>query len=230
MTTNERRLGEEILGRLSGCPTADELQSYRDGSLERPEPVGRHVAACEGCRAALEFLDDDARVAGDIGTLPHEVEARTETLIESMTRPARGAGWLSSGPTWRWALGLGAAAALIIVAFQLPRGGDSTSPATFRQSEEGRIVSLLNEQESLRRENAVLRWSAGPQGTLYDVTVLDASLRVLDKTARLDANEYRIPPDKISGLKKDATLFWQVEALLQDGSRITSVTFVARLE
>ena len=76
---------------------------------------------------------------------------------------------------------------------------------------------------------AVLRWSAGPEGARYDVRVTDTALRAIAGAAALSEPEYQVPLESLADLADGDRILWQVETVLPDGSRSTSETFSARI-
>jgi len=102
-------------------------------------------------------------------------------------------------------------------------------PPSYRAVVEEAVQSMLPEGVRLPRDAFVLRW-AGPEGARYDVQVATEDLRVLAKARGIEATEYRVPEERLRDLAPGARIVWQVEAVFSDGSRITSVSFVAELE
>lgn len=210
------------------CPEPGRLWEGAAGELPADElrTVIDHLAACPDCseewRLALavrEEAEDQARrpeAAAAASTASAERRARWGAL----PRTAR-----------RWA----AAAAVAVIGLGLAgvwwsqqQGPDG--PAVYRQGEEVAIESLLPEGESLSREEPVLRWSAGPEGSTYDVLVSTEELATVAEAAGLTEPEYRISGDALEGLPSATRILWQVEAVTPDGNRIASATFVTELE
>lgn len=118
----------------------------------------------------------------------------------------------------------------------------------------GGIQSVIGSGTSLPRENAWLRWT-GPTGAAgaspsarpvnglqpqdgrhaavamrYDLTVTTADLDVLVFVTGLEHPEYRIPPDRLSGLAPGARVLWRVVARAPGGGTTASPTFEFSLE
>jgi len=97
------------------------------------------------------------------------------------------------------------------------------------RGEQGVIRSLIAEDVELARDGATLRWE-GPSGAVkqYGVRILSKNLDILLVVEALKEPEFAIPPELLSRIDGD-TFLWQVEAVLDDGTRFTSETFVGRL-
>lgn len=151
------------------------------------------------------------RAAHELWTASHESE-------ETARRPARG--------TTRLAWGVLAACLIATVGTLLvraPRG-----PA-HRGDAEARIHSLLPEGRAVPRSHLVLRWT-GPRDVRYDLRMTSEDLLHVHAATGLAATEYRPPDAFLSSLPAAATVLWQVEARLADGSTLRSETFVTRIE
>ncbi len=61
------------------------------------------------------------------------------------------------------------------------------------------------------------------------MVVSDADLEVLAQAGDLTQARFLVPADALAGLVSGAELYWQVEAVLPDGSSRTSRTFINRL-
>ena len=93
---------------------------------------------------------------------------------------------------------------------------------------EGVIRSLLPEGEALPRDDAVLRWE-GPAGARFDLTVATEDLRVLATASRLEASEYRIPPDVLSEIPSGGKIAWGVKAVGEAGAALGAATFLTEV-
>ena len=99
----------------------------------------------------------------------------------------------------------------------------------FRDASAVRLESRLDETEIFSRNALQLRWTGGPEGTLYTVEIVDENLAVLARSEPQEPTEYTVPPDALEGLAADATLYWRVDAVLPDATRISSGVFLLRL-
>ena len=128
---------------------------------------------------------------------------------------------------------IGVAAAVTAIAVggaALVRRGREVDRPLFRDSERLAIRSLVPESIPLSRARCVLRWSGGPAGTRYNVEVATERLEIVDRARDLDRPEYLVPAKALAALPPGARLLWQVELRAPDGSRLTSPTFVNRLD
>ena len=123
------------------------------------------------------------------------------------------------------------AAAVLIFALTLPWRSDPSSPVETPglRNETPGITSLIPETEPLDRRAATLRWTAGPEGTRYRVTVSTEDFRVLATRDALTVNELTLDPDALSSLRSGDKVLWRVEAIEPAGRRRSSPTFVHRL-
>ena len=193
-----------------GCPEPDRIWQAARGQLSASAAghVVDHVAACSACAGAwrLAMSPSDAEQA-EIGS-------------GSTAR---------SWDSWTAAGGLAAAVLLVVAVVAVVQDRRQPPPA-MRASEGVSIRSLIAEDTPLPRNECVLRWSAGPEGALYDVRVGTRELRTLVRERELERPEFTVPEESLSELPSGAKILWRVEALLPDGRRISSETFVARIE
>jgi hypothetical protein len=194
------------------CPDASRIwqSARRELEPEENEKVLLHVASCAACSLAW-------RVAQDLG--PRTAVGQSA----SGRRPGRSHLWI----------GL-AAAALVVVAIGLGvvfRPGPAEKPGTvYRTQEATWLRSILDEGAALPREDFVLVWAEGPEGTLYDVLVTTASLDPVAQGAGLKVAEFRVAPEALADLPSGSTVLWQVTARLRDGRLVESESFFARVE
>jgi hypothetical protein len=107
-----------------------------------------------------------------------------------------------------------------------PPDGD----AGWRSGPVAEIQSLIPETTPLARGELVLRWSAGPQGSIYDVHVTTESFAPVATAEGLDRPEWRVPEEQLAAIAGGTRLLWRVDALLPDGRRAESPTFFVLLE
>lgn len=193
-----------------GCPEPDRLWAAATGEapVEERHEIIAHTASCASCASAFRLArglsEDESRQAG-----PVEPDSRL------VRRP-----WL------RWAAPLAAA---LILAVVIP-GIRRNAPAPYRGGESPEIVAEIPEAAALPREQADLRWSAGPPGSRYEVRVLTPEGREIAVESDLTTPQYRIPPSALQGVEAGSLLYWQVKALPPDGTSVASKTFSVRLE
>jgi hypothetical protein len=206
-------------------------------------------------RQAFQSLGDPSATLGEqelarvwnaiSGDLP--AEERREIVDRVATDPAYAEAWRVAQALWsashdkggpsvaspsrKWVPVWLAAAAVVIVGvgavfLQLSRTPDSE----FREQGQYVVESLVPTDAMLPRETFRLRWAPGPQGSRYDVRVTTEDLRVLATAADLTNPELVVERDLLQGVASGARILWQVDTALPDGARVSSRTFVARVE
>jgi hypothetical protein len=104
-------------------------------------------------------------------------------------------------------------------------------PADQFRASPGLVVSSLIQAETpLPRDAFQLRWTPGPEGSRYQVRVTTEDLQVLVTAADLTVAEFIVGPATLAPLADGRTVLWQVDVLLPEGGRITSPTFIARVQ
>jgi hypothetical protein len=172
---------------------------------------------------------------------------RQEIVDRMATDPAYAEAWRVAQTLWSVSLGESAApaaspsrnwvpawlavAAVVIVGVgvvlvQVTRTPDSE----FREQSQYVIESLVPSDATLPRSMFRLRWAPGPDGSRYVVRVTTEDLRVLATAADLTVPELVIERDLLQGVASGARILWQVDTALPDGARVSSRTFVARVE
>jgi len=193
-----------------GCPAPERIWEAARGKLAPSDTrdLVDHTAACPACAEAWRLA---------AGVIAETGEERIERA-----RP--------SGP--RWSLIAAAAAALIVMVTlvtQLRRPPFDEDP-TYRAPEDTSLRSLMQEPQTLARERCELRWSPGPPGASYSIEVAMEDLTILSSARGLNEERYLVPAAALAKLPAGARLLWRVEALLPDGSKVSSATFVSKLE
>ena len=197
------------------CPNPDRIWAAVQGELTADERMAiiEHTGVCSTCaeewRLARE-LSVQSSAGSDLGSKP-----------EAKVLGGRGRFRRAVAPF----AGLAAAAMLMWVVVSPPQN----DPPAFRAGESSAIESLVPSDEALSREDCVLRWSA-EEGAVYSILVSDADLAVISQAEDLTEPEHRIEPERLESLETGAELYWQVTAVLPDGSSRASKTFVHRLE
>jgi hypothetical protein len=190
------------------CPSTERLRdSVRDAlPREDNEAVVLHLGACPACaaawRAARELFPDETSAT------PHPREL-----------------------PWPLALAAGLAIAFVVggmVSRYLPPR--TTQAPAFRTQEEEAIRSELPADRPVSRSDCVLRWSAGPAGTTWDVVVTDSTLRPLERAWRLESPELRLDEDALQDVSEGEDILWRVTAWLPDGRQQRSKTFRTRVK
>jgi hypothetical protein len=182
------------------------------------------------------------------GALPPE--ERRELVERTVTDPACAEAWriaselwrasqrlavdeadVPSAPAVRWAPGWLAAAAVLLLGTTIVISLLNRSPGDeFRASSGFVVESLLPAEAALPRAAFRLRWTPGPEGSRYQVRVTTEDLRVLTTAEDLTEAAFAVDPAVLAGLPAGAAVLWQVDAALPGGERLTSPTFVTRVE
>jgi hypothetical protein len=195
------------------CPQAATLWDSAAGRLgpEAERDVVEHLSRCPACGQAWELaralLEDEGRGFGPA------------TVRRGRLRSA----------LWP----LAASAALLIAAvgaWIVQRDPAPEGPPAYRETAGSWLVSKVDEDVPLPREACVLRWGEGPEGTTYDLLVLDERMATLVRAWDLQQPAHRVDPDALDSVPSGGKILWQVTAHLPDDREVTSVTFVHELE
>jgi len=131
----------------------------------------------------------------------------------------------------RWAIGLAAAAAILIgVAVPLYNSFAPSSAPVMRAAEELGIESELGSVQVLPRGDFVLRWTSPEEGSVFELVVTDSELRILHQAAYLETPNHRVPETALTGLAEEDEVWWKIDATRPDGSRVSSPTFVTKVK
>ena len=183
------------------CPEPHALWAVADGSGE--PSVLDHVAACGSCQEAIRLARELAR-------------APTSNVVAL--------------PSRRWtpvAVIGGALAAGIIGVLLLRTPAPEPAPDVMRGDLDVPLRALSGDR--LPRAAAELRWTAGPEGTVYDVRVMNERLDTLAEATELDEPRWTIPAAALAD-DEDGALQWQVTARTPDGRRMQSPTWTVQIE
>lgn len=194
------------------CPPPERIwEAIRgEGSVAGRRQLVDHTAGCAACAEAW-------RLAMEIA--PRQAAA-------AVREPAR----RSPALTW-WPVAVAAGLLAVVgVAFLLGGGSLFPPPQPVMRGAGEEIRALTGDGPVARAGGVLLRWTAGPEGTLYDVVVTDPDLEVVATAEGLADPELRIPEERLSDLPAGSSLLWRVEAQLPEGSRRASPTFSTRLE
>ena len=127
----------------------------------------------------------------------------------------------------RWALGL-AAAAVVLIGIALPLY-HSFSPdpiPAFRAIDNFEVTTDLVMGTALDRNVFELRWTPTGEGSLYEIVITNADLAVLDRASFLEEASYLVPSTALAGLEEGDEVWWKIDATRPDGTRVSSPTFV----
>jgi hypothetical protein len=205
-----------VAGDGSRCPQPERLWASAREELAGSEndEVVLHLGECTACATAW-------RLAREL-SLPEAAQPRESTSADP--GPARS--------LWNW-VPMAAAAALVVgvgVLLVARWSPWNTQPPVYR-SQEGRwLETLVPAGSSLPRGAFVLRWTAGPEGTIYDLRVTSEKLEPLARASGLERAQHQVPEGALTPLGAGQRIFWQVTAYLPDGRRVVSRTFVVGLQ
>jgi hypothetical protein len=131
-----------------------------------------------------------------------------------------------------WTSRVIAAAATVIVAATIGVVSllNRTPADEFRASPGYAVTSTLPANTPLPRDQFHLRWTPAPEGSRYQLRVTSEDLQVLATASDLATPEFVVPVARLAALPGGATVFWQVDVTLPTGGRVTSPTFVARVQ
>ena len=195
------------------CPPTDQLWESAHGDLDRTgnEQVVLHTARCPACAEGWRLARKQ---------VPVDVPA---------AQPAAQPAWWS-----RTTLQL-AVAAVVLSAVALGVGlrmitWQEPTPPVYRTPDQTWLESTLPQGQTLSRSECVLRWTAGPEGTTYDVRVTTATLEPLMEVWRIDRAELLIEQETLKDLPAGSTLFWRVTAHPADGRVVRSRTFRTQVQ
>jgi len=182
-----------------------------------PESLERglaHVAQCGACAEAW-------RLAHEMVTAEAPAPSRA-----SSRGPA---------PAWTsWKVWLPAAAALVVFV-----GGTGYDRGWFERTSPGgqgnvvrgaspAIASTMG-ATGCDRSACTLMWSDAGAGARYDIRVTRADLEPVIATSGLTQTAFAIPAAALRTVAPGGDVFWQVDAVLPDGRRLSSPTFVLQV-
>jgi hypothetical protein len=217
-TKDDARLRDAFCGAAdqadpsSSCPDDETIWKAAQGEVDS-ETAGRvldHTASCASCTESWRM----ARVIADEASVQSAA-----TVLPFHRNP------------WVWSLGA-VAAGIFLAALFLPAALDrrGTPPGDeFRDPTTVKLESRIDESAALPRDGVTLRWAGAPDGTIYTVEVVDEDLEILVRSAPREETEYPVPPEALVEVPDGGTVYWRVEAVLPDSSRVTSPVFLVKL-
>ncbi|MCP3098120.1 hypothetical protein LZ198_04420 [Myxococcus sp. K15C18031901] len=217
--------GEEPLE--GGAPVdADLVWRAVSGELppEERRAVVARVAADPAWATAWRLAHELSRAAQEVPKTETPAPGARSRRSERPAREARRFRFAWSHPAW----GSVAVAALVLVVL-----GITLRPEVeprLRGMDGREVTSLLPDDMALPREAFILRWSGGPDGTLWSLQLSSEDLGVTHRVETQQRAEYQVPASVLAPLPAGAKVLWQVEARLPDGRVRRSATFVNRLE
>ncbi len=218
----EGRLAAGVNGVVAGCPPAERLQDYHDGSLapEVRDEITAHVADCHRCSAALDHLKSESAEDHPV-TLPPDVERRTSDLIDALRQE-------SAAPSRSWLGGALRIAAVLAFAVALGLGawqwlGPYRLDDDLGTYRGGEPLELLEPVGLVEAPPVAMRWELHPEASSYRVVLLDEELIPIWTRRNGSAEGSLILDDEaIAAISPGRQYSWQVEALDAAGAVIDS--------
>lgn len=198
-------------GADDACPPAERLAASARGELDldAERDVLDHLARCGACAAAWSAVHGDVASAASAAPSP---------------RPR-------SGLPGRAGAALAAAALVVAVGAGLwwlaERPPAATGDVRRAVTPEAPVPESPLDTLGAPWE---LRWSAGPEGTAYDVQVTTLELDELYRALRLPGTSHRLPDDAVARIREHDAVVWQVVAHRPDGERHASRSVVVRVD
>lgn len=205
------------------CPTPETLWSALHGELSPTEArqVVDHTAFCPACaedwRLGLAF-EGEPQEAGAEPMRPHGV-----------ARPSR------FRYPWTWKP-LAAAAGIALTAIGVYCGQylqvlqETITPAYRAGAQAGAQATIQSRVPAvLPRSHCLLQWYEVQKAVSYDIRVSTAELKEVAQARGLKKPEFLVPESGLAGVPAGSQIDWQVDALLADGARLPSKTFLTTI-
>jgi hypothetical protein len=193
------------------CPPGEDVwRSAREElDLREDEEILLHIGTCSACAASWSMARDLAQET------PGLKEQGGGNRFEHI----------------RW-VPLAAAAAVVIslAALALLYWPPTDTAPVYRAPDTEWLRATIPESVPLPRQRCLLRWTPGPEGTVYQVRVTSQKLDVLAQAGGLEAPEFLVPEEALETLAPGSRIVWQVTARLPDGKRVDSTSFLVRVE
>lgn len=202
----------EDTGGSADCPDDETLWRVARGETDGAT-TGRVLDHVTGCPACTESWRMARAIADEAG------------VEKSNVVPLR-----RVSPVWMVAA---VAAGILMTLLVLPsilERDDGVPADEFRVPGGVVLESRLDESTALPRDRAMLSWEGAPEGTVYSVEVVDADLAVLTRSGEQERTEFLIPAEILSSIPPGGKIYWRVEALLPDSTRVVSPVFVLELQ
>lgn len=197
----------ELGRRASDCPDPESFWAAQQGELSASttRDLVDHTSHCPRCAEAW-------RVAHGLGAMQGAADRRR-----------------SSTP-WRVTLAAAAVVVLAAAVVSLFPPGERVGEPALRSGPRVAIEAMTDEAVPLPRDEFVLRWSPGPDGTVYAVQLTTESFAAVAMVEGLQRPEWRVPEDALEGIEGGTRLLWRVEAFLPDGRKVQSETHFVLME
>jgi hypothetical protein len=210
---------------------ADLVPAEIDGGADDPEPIWR-AAAGESSPEEIQLLAQQAatdprlalawRLARELGAGSGEAgHALAGVAAVDRSLPAR-RGWRA----WHVAATLAAALLLVAGLLLLVPAGPAPEPAWRNGESSARLLPEVEDGAFRPRAAFVLRWreAGAPHdpATRFSVRLTTADLRLVYEDSDFASPQATVPEEALAAWPARTTFYWQVEARLPDGRRITS--------
>jgi len=193
-----------------GCPTPEAIWAAvtEDADVESVRQLVEHTSTCPACA-------EEWRLGRGIDEVSRGETAASATPRRRVFEPS----WLAAAASVAIALAAGG---------YLYQKWSSRDGSGIRSAPTVDIRSLVP-AEVLPRERFVLRWSRGPEGARYAVRVVTENAEEIAVVEGLTEPEYLVEQEALRLLEPGAELLWRVQAILPDGRRIQSPTFITAI-
>jgi hypothetical protein len=167
------------------------------------------------------------RLARELGAGSEELDPALapQAQIDRSPPAGRARGGIGRG-IWRpWPVAAALAAALLVVVglrFLAPVG-PSPEPG-WREGETSELLVLEGGDGAVRpRADFALRWRGAVEpSTRYTLRITTGDLRLVYEAFDLESPEATVPEEALAPWPAGTTLYWQVEARMPDGRRVSS--------
>jgi hypothetical protein len=195
---------EGIHDTSTACPPAEQLFEAASGGLDRQQrlKIVDHVSRCGECAVAW-------RLAMELGARPVSPGASGRARIP------------------KFALAASVILAVGLTTYFVRQGHEE--PPQYRDAAH-RLTPVSRTGDRLSRNSAVLRWSPGPEGSTYAVSLTTADLVPVLEKQDITSVELVVPAAMLEKIPSGEQLLWQVEVRLPTGQRIASQTYVVTLD
>ena len=123
----------------------------------------------------------------------------------------------------------GAAFIAVFAGLAWKTGMVESPDSAYRATALAAIHALVADGSTLARSQFVLRWTALPAGTRYTVEVSDERLATIAAVNGLTEASFQVDEKSLASAADGSPVLWLVKAVLPDGQRVTSGTFMVRV-
>jgi hypothetical protein len=211
MSRREAQLVDEVIRAARGCPPAQALAAYREGTPEEDRArLESHLRGCAPCRAALDHLDFPGGEPPEEGAIPADVARRLDDRIEALRRepaPARGAG---AAPWMKLAAGILLVSAVALAGYLWL--GPDRSDDDLGAPRGGEALETIAPAGALAEPPEAFLWTAHPGAASYQILVFDEAMEEV-WSATTEGTRLAAPEEIRERLARGGRFSWQVLAL-----------------